>query len=385
MSEPKKPINYQKILILVLTTTTIFFFGTTVFFGYTKFLPAVRSLNISSDTNTQNEILSDIKDYYIGDYPSNDTLAQGQLKGIVESLDDPYSEYLPKDENQQFQDDLNKRYVGIGVAFKQNGSDIVADQVFKDSPAEKAGVQAGDVLQKIDDQSISNLSLSDAAQKIRGPKDSTVKLEFSRVGKTFDFSIVREDITTDLITLTTQDDVAIITITSFGDGLDTLMANISQQILKNPAIKRIIIDLRSNTGGLLNQATDVISYFVDPNQVILQEKTKTATTNDYSITEQNSLKNYPIAVLTDKNTASASEIMAGALRDIRGAKLVGQTTYGKGVVQKLFDLGDGNTLKLTVAEWLTPKGLEINKKGLDPDISVKVGDDSLATAIKSGF
>jgi carboxyl-terminal processing protease len=388
MSEQLKSSNPQKPLISILCVSTIFFFLTTVLFA----LPQQQIKNLASkiypstqSVSEKNKILQTIKDSYYGDYPTDSKIAQAELKGLVGSLDDPYSEYLPKDDNQKFQDDLNRKYEGVGISFKQDGDKIIAQKVLPNSPALQIGVKDLDLLKKVDEISITGLTLSEVAQKVRGPKDTKVKLEFEREGQPISFEITRQSLAAELISLETKNDVAIITISSFGEGLDNLMKNITSEILKNKNIKKIVVDLRSNTGGLLGESIEVISYFLDSDQIVLQEKSKANVEYDRSSKKDPNLKDYPVAILVDKYSASASEIMAGAIRDQRGAKLIGQKTYGKGVVQKLFEVSDGNILKLTVAEWLTPKGNGINKVGLEPDIKVPVDQDALDIALKTEF
>jgi carboxyl-terminal processing protease len=159
--------------------------------------------------------------------------------------------------------------------------------------------------------------------------------------------------------------------------LDGKMKDIATQIKSNSDIKSLSLDLRGNTGGLLNQEVEVVSYFVDPDQVVVQEKSKTELELKKSNLKNPSLKDYPLVVLIDRYSASASEILAGSLRDIRGVKLIGQTSYGKGVVQSIYTLSNGDSLKLTIAEWLTPKGSTINKVGLKPDQEIPLTQDIL--------
>jgi carboxyl-terminal processing protease len=388
MPEQPKLSNFQKPLISFLAVSTVFFFLTTVFLA----VPRERISTLTSKIypaallgSDKNKILQTIKENYYGDFPTDAKIAQAELKGLVGSLDDPYSEYLPQDDNQKFQDDLNRKYEGVGISFKQDGDIIIAQKVLPNSPALQIGVKDGDILKKVDEISVSGQTLSEVAQKVRGPKDSKVKLEFERDGKPISFEITRQSLAADLISLELKNDTAVITISSFGEGLDNLMKNITSEILNNKNIKKIIVDLRSNTGGLLRESIEVISYFLEPDQIVLQEKFKTRVDYDRSTKKDPNLKDYPVAILVDKYSASASEIMAGAIRDQRGAMLVGQKTFGKGVVQKLFEVSEGNILKLTVAEWLTPKGNSINKTGLEPDIKVPLGEDALDIALKTEF
>jgi carboxyl-terminal processing protease len=176
--------------------------------------------------------------------------------------------------------------------------------------------------------------------------------------------------------------VAIITITSFGDDLDQKMAEKTATIKANSEVDKIIIDVRSNSGGLLNETIEVASYFITENQVVLKEKTKDSEEVLRTKAKEDNLQEYDVIVLVDRFSASASEILAGALRDQRKSKLVGQTTFGKGTVQQLFPLENGDKLKLTIAEWFTPSGSVINKEGLEPDITINENEDTLEKALE---
>lgn len=347
-----------------------------------KFFPQV-NITPAGFYSTKQEVLNIMKSEGLKGLPSSDKLTEGELKGVVESLDDPYSQYLAKADNEKFQNDLNQRYEGIGVKFEQQKNDIVVNSVLSGGSAKDAGVQKGDILKKVDGRDVSGTNLNDVATKIRGPRDTQISVEFNRNGQIQSYNLTRRSISADLVVFDIKNDFGIITISSFGDGVDQKIQAIASQIKANSNIKKIIIDLRGDTGGLLDQCIQLISYFVDSNQVVVQEKTRFETTTQKSSIKNPSLKDYPLMILVDKNSASASEIMAGAIRDLRGVKLVGQKTFGKGVVQKLYTLKNGDSLKLTVASWLTPKGYEIDKKGLDPDIKVNENDDSLEVAMKS--
>ncbi|MEM1312817.1 MAG: S41 family peptidase [Patescibacteria group bacterium] len=387
--------KFQRAVIPLLSFSTLFFFLATL-----VLILQLPSQRLSSLTNRiypqadfvdeKTKILQLIEDNYIGDYPSDTKIAESQLKGLVASLDDPFSEYLPKAENEKFQNDLNKRYEGVGISFRQSAGQIIAQRILPNSPALAAGVENGDVLLKVDDQEILGLTLVEVAQKIRGPKDTQVNLEFDRQGESITFQITRQSLAAELIMLDTKPlqtggEGAIITISSFGEGLDTQMMKLVKQIRDNNNIEKIILDLRSNTGGLLKESIAVASYFLESGEVVVQEKSKGGVKNDKSLEKEVNLRSYPVVVLVDQYSASASEIVAGAVRDQKGGILIGQKTFGKGVVQKLYTLNDGNILKLTVAEWLTPNGNNINKTGLEPDIKLSPQEDALEVALKGDY
>jgi len=377
---PTKPVK-NSVLISILSVLCLLFATTSGILIADKYLPKF-SLTSAGLFSTREEVINLIQKESIDNLPNKDKISEGEIKGLVASLNDPYSEYLSKEDDLNFQNELNQRYEGIGVGFSFAPEKISINKVLKNSPAQDAGLQKGDVLKQIDGQNIEEIEQNQVASKIRGPKNTLVKLKFERGNQLLDFSLNRKNIESELVTLEIKDDIALVTISSFGDNIDSKMNNIASEIKNNPKISKIILDLRSNTGGLLRQAIEISSYFLEVDQIVVKEKNKTGVEIDKSKPKSNSLKDYPLVLLTDELTASASEIVAGALRDNKNTKLIGQKTYGKGVVQELFNLKNGATLKLTVAVWLTPKDFEINKKGLDPDTKVKKSEDSLEVAIK---
>ncbi|MBC7406394.1 MAG: S41 family peptidase [Candidatus Parcubacteria bacterium] len=308
----------------------------------------------------------------------------GQLKGIVSALDDPYSDYLSKKEYQQFNSDLNRQYEGVGIEFDFETPDkTVVKKTLPSSPASLLDIQPGDVLISVNGENIRGLDSQDIVGKIRGPKSSKVKLTFIRNAQNIDRELTRVKIDVELIDLTKKDKTAIITIVSFGQNLDKKMAAIAKNILADTNINRIIIDVRSDGGGLLQESIQVISYFLDKNLPIVTEKTKARESTIKSTDKNNlSLVKYPLIILTNKGTASASEILVGALQDHRDIPTVGQKTYGKGVVQEVIELPNGDSLKITTAEWLTPKGRQIDKQGIKPTREVDSKTDALAIALE---
>jgi carboxyl-terminal processing protease len=370
-------------ILLIITLVMVFITGIVVYDRLQKkpiILPSNHSIspNIDSNSNPETQLVDLIKSQYLRDIPTTDKLIEARNRGIVNSLNDPYSEYITKSEKVDFESNLNQQYKGIGIRIEKIDSVYIVTEVLKNSPAKAKGVLQGDIIFKINEDLVTpQTSINQIVQKIRGEDGTSVKIQFIRAGKPLDLEILRSDIKADLITYEAKGEFGIITISSFGEGLDAKMQEISNQITKDPSIQKLIIDVRSDTGGLLDQAVDVLSYFVEPNSTIVQQKAKNPNTyGDFvtsklsSIPKQPSLKQYPVFVLTDKFSASASEILAGALRDIRGSKIYGEKTFGKGVVQQLYPLANGDFVKLTIAEWLTPNNKNIDKIGIDPDIEI---------------
>ena len=331
--------------------------------------------------SSRQEVLSIIKNYSIREFPEKKDLQTGELKGLVSSLEDPYSIYLPQVQNQEFNDSLNQRYEGVGIRFDYVNEQITVMEVFE-GPAKKGGVEVGYMLMSVNDKGVIGQTIEDVAKQIRGPKDSEVKLKFLTPEGQKDFKLKRDKISTELITLEFKDDVAILKIVSFGNDLDTKLAEKTKEIREKQA-KAVIIDVRGNGGGLLDQTIEVASYFINPNEEVVIEKEKKKEITLRTSEKNPNLWDLPVAVMVDGNSASASEILAGALRDQREAKLIGRKTFGKGTVQQIYNLSNKDNLKLTIAEWYTPKGSQIDKIGLEPDVKGEKAENDLAEAIKA--
>ena len=302
---------------------------------------------------------------------SDKDLYYGALKGLVSGLQDPYSVYFDPKEAKTFMEDLNASFVGIGahIGIKEEKLTIVAP--LEDSPAEKAGLQSGDWIVTIDKVETSGMSVEEAVSKIRGEDGTQVVLQISRKGLDAlkEVKIIRQKITVDSVkTKIEEGNIMTISISTFnGDTTPLFYRAVQDALSKN--VKGIIVDLRSNPGGLLTAAVNVSSAWVgyDP---IVSEKGK-ITNNTFNGVTAPRLNGIPTVVLVDGGSASASEIVAGALQDYAYAKLIGTKTFGKGSVQDYQELPDGSAIKITTAEWFTPKGRNINKTGIEPDILVE--------------
>lgn len=303
----------------------------------------------------------------------------GAISGLVDSLGDPYTVFFPPKENEDFNIDLKGQFSGVGmeVGVRDEGITVVAP--LKDSPAEQAGIKAGDVIIKIDDTLTSDLDIDQAIDLIRGPKGTSVTITVLRKGEdsTRDISVVRDII--NLPVIETQylkgDDVFVIQLFSFNEDSAKKFEGALNEFVKSKA-KYLVVDLRNNPGGYLSAAVDISSWFLEEGEVIVKEDGKT---DEYDKTYRSAYHflsgDYKMAVLVNGGSASASEIMAGALQEHGRAKLVGTQTYGKGSVQELIPMESNTSLKVTVAEWLTPSGVSISKEGLSPDLNVEFDTD----------
>lgn len=379
------PNIFKPLIVVILILACI-----TGYLVYDKFylkssLPQTTNLNSVSKTET--ELLSLIKTQYLREYPDSKKIDDYKNKGLVSSLGDPYSEYITSTEEKEFNNNLNQKYKGIGIKLEKLDSSFLVMGVVPNSPALEQGVQKGDIIVKIEDMLITNQSTEVVVNKIRGEENTPVKIQFARNGQLIDITMNRREIKSDLIKLDIKDKFAIITISSFGEGLDTKMQEFAKTIVSNPVIEKIIVDVRSDGGGLMSGAIDILGYFVPTGTVALQEVGKNSdgtmkTTANLTTDKESNLLKYPVIVLTDTFSASSSEILAGALRDHRQAKIYGQRTFGKGVVQKIFPISNGDYVKLTIAQWLTPKGVSIDKNGITPDVITKTSEDALTIAME---
>lgn len=375
-----------KLVQTVISVIVIFIFlGGLLYINRDRFfLPFKGGETISQFESRKSEILNIISKNYIDKDVDNEVdVETAELKGIVSSLQDPYSTYFSNTEYNNFQNSLDEKYEGIGIGFNQKKEGYIVTKVLANSPAEKSGLKVDDIIEKVDNEEIKNLDFDKIGDKIRGKSGTPVKLTINRAAETIDFSVIRAPIANELVSLTAKNDVGIITITSFGNDVSSKFREIVQKVIDNKNIKYIILDLRSNTGGLLNETVEIASYLQKTDETVVIEQNKSEQKKLFTKQKNISLESYPTVVLTDRFTASASEILAGSLRDNRNVKLIGQKTFGKGVVQSLFKLKNGDTLKLTIAKWLTPNGSEINKEGLNPDFKTFEGDDIIQKATET--
>lgn len=305
-------------------------------------------------------------------------LIDGAKKGMVAATGDPYTVYFTKDEAKQFFSDLNGKFSGIGAELDKKSDQLIVVSTLDDSPARKAGLQAGDAIAKVNDEDTSGWSVDQAVSKIRGDKGTTVKLTIVRDSKQQEFSIVRDEITTPSVTWNEDtDSIGYMRIASFADDTASLTQKAAQEF-KDKGVKAVVLDLRGDGGGYLTAAQAVASLWLPEGKTIVQERTDTGVVQQTLKASGNALlSGLPTTVLVDGGSASASEIVSGALHDNGVAKLVGVKTFGKGSVQDIVDLPGGAELKVTIAKWYTPNGKNINKEGIQPDVNVPVSDDDL--------
>lgn len=319
-----------------------------------------------------NAIISILKNkYYHQDDITEKKLFDGALYGMVNSLGDDYTTYFNEEDVESFNEQMTGTFYGIGVeiAIKNDTLTIIAP--LPNTPAERAGLRAGDKILEINGESAAGISTDTASSKIKGEKGEEVKLKIQTTNNEIkEVSIIRDEIVIESVSYEKKDGVAIITISSFNDTTSNKFASVVKEITADKNIKGIVLDLRSNPGGYLTTALDISSYWLAPEKIIVLEKDKNDSVVYHRSTGINSLSKYKTVVLIDGGSASASEIVSGALHDNGVATLIGTTSFGKGLVQEYQGFIDGTAIKVTVAEWFTPNGNNINKDGIKPDIEV---------------
>lgn len=340
------------------------------------FQPKVVNLELGKPTTVDFskywEVYNTLSDKFIEPLDTNNAV-EGTIKGLVESLNDPFSIYLTEKQSTEFLNDLNGTFEGIGAELTIKDGVISVVAPLNGSPAEKAGLKPKDIILKINGESTKDLALDQAVEKIRGKKGTKVKLSIISDGvkEPREIEIERDSIKADSVSLKIEDDIAIVKINQFGDDTTNLMNKSAKEINDTKNIKGIILDLRNNPGGLLESSIDISSLFIGNSSVIVIEKDRQGKQEEKKTTLEPTLKNYPLAVLVNAGSASASEIVAGAIQDNNRGKIIGAKTFGKGSVQDLIKLKDNSTIKLTVEKWLTPQGKTISGEGIAPDIETE--------------
>lgn len=322
------------------------------------------------DYSSVQQVYSSLRQNFDGELDET-ALLDGMKAGLASAAGDPYTEYLNAEETKEFNEDLNGTFSGIGAELSKEQDVIVVVAPISGFPAQQAGIQPQDIITDIDGQSTFDMSLSEAVSKIRGPAGTNVKLKVVRDNEEHEFEITRANITIPSVEHEVLDgDVGYIKISRFSD--DT--AELTQQAatdLKQKGVKGVILDVRGNPGGLLDASVDVASLWLKPGTVVLEEKRGGETIKTYKARGSSILEGVPTIVLIDEGSASASEIVAGALKDNNAATLLGVGTFGKGSVQQLESIPSGGILKVTVARWYTPSGRNIDKEGIAPDQKVE--------------
>ena len=376
----KKQRIYKTIMLVVLTIFITFI--VTTFYISNKYklgtgstpLTSIITNNSSSDklTTSLKNIESIIKKYYLNDY-DEDKAIESAISAYVSALGDEYTEYIPVEEMQEYTENIMGNYVGIGIYMVKNTEKNTIEVLLpiKDSPAEKAGILSGDTIISVDGKEYSGNDMTAAANNIKGEEGTTVKLVIQRGEEQLTFEIKRAKVSTNpIIAKKMENNIGYLEVSSFDEGTAEDFKNKYEE-LKAQGINSLIIDLRNNGGGLVEEALKMADYIVPKGKELLittdkngKEEIKKATADP--IIDQK------IILLVNENTASASEILAGALKDNEKATIIGTKTYGKGVIQQILTLKSGAGIKVTIEEYYTPNSNKINKVGIEPDETVKL-------------
>lgn len=294
----------------------------------------------------------------------------GIVRGLVWSLDDPYSEFLSPEESVDFEHQLDGDLEGIGAELTLKKGSIVVVSPLRDSPAETAGLLPEDIILKVDGTEALGDDFLNVIKKIRGEEGSTVNLDIFRPATAEEFSvdIIRAKIKVETVDLSFQDDIAVLEVSQFGTNTDKEFEKaLTEALTKNP--RGIVLDLRFNSGGYLDKAVSMVSAFQKSGKVVIQKGRPPETTSLF--VDGNVMTDLPLVVLQNRGSASASEIVAGALQDLGRAVVIGEKSFGKGTVQELVKMKGGANLRITIAKWLTPNGRDIGQVGIEPDILIK--------------
>ena len=374
-TEETRRQNIYKVVMLVIITAILTFLGTYVYLSNNpeSYYKLTKTIGINSGS-TFEELKAVIDSKYLVNEVDEERMLEAAKKGYIEALGDPYTEYMTKEEWESFKIDTMGNYTGIGIYMSANitlnAIEIISP--IKDSPAYSAGLMPGDIILKVDDTVYSGEQMTEAANKIKGEEGTKVKLEIKRGEEVLEFEIERgyiklNHVESDVL----ENNIGYLKVPTFDEGC-SIEFKLKLAELKESNVKAIVLDLRNNPGGLVTEALSIAECFVDKNLTLLvtvdkhgnEEERKSKTGKQIDV---------PIVILTNAGSASASEILAGALKDHGVAKIVGEKTYGKGVIQEVIEFeGEGSALKVTTSEYLTPNRNKINHVGITPDVEVSL-------------
>lgn len=378
----KKRGIYNIIMLVILTMIITFVLTTLFMYNYfqdKKNYVALPSTDTAELTNLDRAIIGlkkIIDQKYLGEV-NEQKLYEGAIKGYISALNDQYSSYYTKEEIEELKVSLLGNYVGVGAYLQEDTTSNVIKVLLpiEGSPAKEAGIQAGDIITKVNGIEYTGKELTQASAAMKGEEGTTVELEILRNGEKKTFTITRRNIKVyHIASEVIEDDVGYMYIQTFDEGCaDEFKQKYNE--LKQKNIKSLVIDLRNNGGGIVDEALEILDCILEKNKIMLITVDKNGN-EEISKSKSNPVVDVPIVVLVNEQTASASEIMAGALKDHNKAKIVGEKTYGKGVIQELMYLTNGSALKLTTNEYYTPNRNKINKIGITPDYEVELSDET---------
>lgn len=366
----KEGFSYpEMVIIMIIAILFGFLIGNVVSFSKKDGSSSSVPSDLKEFVATYNDI---VNNYYTS--VNKEELIDAGIKGMINYLDDPYATYFDGTNSTTFNQTLEGNYEGIGVEVTSDNNKVKVTKVFDDTPAKKAGIKVGDYITKVNGESAEGKTLSEVVSSIKNAKSKDVEITITRDNQEKVLKVTRTTVdmpyTSSKVYEQNGKKIGYLKIEMFSN-------NIGKQVkkeltsLEKQKIDKLVIDVRDNPGGYLTQVTDILSLFMTKKDVIYQLQTKDKKQKVYGISSKATYK-YPVTVIINENSASASEILASAFKETYGAEVVGVNSYGKGTVQKTGDLNNGDTIKYTVQKWLTPKGTWINEKGVTPTKEVKL-------------
>lgn len=366
----KEGFSYpEMVIIMIIAILFGFLIGNVVSFTKKETTNSSVPSELKEFVDTYNDI---VNNYY--DKVNKEELIDAGIKGMINYLDDPYATYFDGTSSTNFNQTLEGNYEGVGIEVTLDNNKVKITKVFADTPAKKTGIKVGDYITKVNGESVEGKSLSDVVSLIKNAKNKEVEITITRDNQEKTMKVTRTTVdmpyTSSKVYEENGKKIGYLKIEMFSNNI-TKQVKKELESLKKKNIDKLVIDVRDNPGGYLTQVTEILSLFMTKKDVIYQLQTKNNKEKVYS-TSSKATYNYPVVVLINENSASASEILASAFKETYNAEIVGVNSYGKGTVQKTGDLNNGDTIKYTVQKWLTPKGNWINEKGVTPTKEVKL-------------
>lgn len=373
--EKRQQLSWFLTLVIVAIVSFVAGARSDVLFANVASVFGVRTSNKTIDLSSVQKTYQELVANYDGKLDTQ-KLIYGANRGLVEAAGDPHTAYMDPDETKEFDKSLSGQIgggIGAEIGLRNNKPTII--KPLENSPAQKAGIKAGEVIVKVNDEASSDWSVEKVVSKIRGEVGTSVKLTLLSGGQTREVSVVRQNIVSPAVESEIDGEIGILKVNRFGDDTVSLSRKYASEFVEK-GVKKVILDLRNNPGGTVGAAQGLLGIWLD-NQIAMTERRGSEIVKTLRTTGTPILGNIKTVVLINSNSASASEITAGALREYGKATLVGQKSYGKGSVQIVLGLPGGSQMKVTEARWYTPKGKNIDKTGIEPDVKVDLSSDDV--------
>lgn len=372
---------FAVVLVVVFAVAWVLRLNKYVLNYYGLSLSEVKSKQVklnSDDFDTKmNKLASYIETFYLDDVSEED-MTEGAFKGVVAALGDPYSEYYTEEEYESLMESTSGEYNGIGVSIsqKEENGEITIATVFDDTPAKEAGIQEGDVIVAVDGNDMTGKSSKDVVSMIKGKTDGTVTITVMRSGEKLDIQVEIRKVERPTVANHMMDgNIGYIKLGEF-DGVSTSQFSEALNELKDQGMEKLVIDIRDNPGGRLDVVCDLLDLFVDKDKLLVYTKDKNGNKQEEYTRYDASVKDIPISIIVNGNSASAAEVFTGVMQDYGLAKIVGTQTFGKGIVQKILDMGDGSAVKLTVSKYYLPNDENIHGQGITPDYVIDADENT---------